>query len=681
MSERPPSHQGPRVAEILVPVAIDQTYSYRVPDDLDLATGDLVEVPLGTRQTVGAVWEIAAGAGAAISRRSRPVSTFPPLSENLRSFVDWVARWTLSPRGMVLRMCARAPFAAVEEKPRIGLRRAGPEPKRMTPARARVLAAMEGDLAVTKSELAERAACSTSVIDSLVDEGTLEAVALPPESVAATCDPDFAPPQLEAEQARAAAALVAEVQSRGFSVTLLEGVTGSGKTEVYFEAVAEALRQGRQALILMPEIALTAQFLDRFAKRFGVRPAEWHSGISPRKRARIWTGVAQGEVKVVAGARSALFLPFSDLAVLVVDEEHESAYKQDDGVSYHARDMAVVRGQIDKAAVILASATPSIESRVNAEQGRYKHLKLAARFGGRQAAGDRRCRSAPRIAAARQLDFAAARCGRGRGAGAGEQALLFLNRRGYAPLTLCRACGHRFQCPNCTSWLVEHRFRRALVCHQCGHIERVPQHCPECDNVDTLTPCGPGVERLAEEVAKLWPEAKALILSSDFPGGTARLREELDAVANGACDIIIGTQLVAKGHNFPLLSLVGVIDADVGLSNGDPRAAERTFQILQQVTGRAGRHGAARQGSGADLAAGASGDPRAYFRRCRALLQRGNGAAPPRRAAAVWKACSAHRFGQGPRLGGEPRPRSGARRPCAAAESEMAARGARRSAA
>jgi primosomal protein N' (replication factor Y) (superfamily II helicase) len=591
MSERTPSRKGPRVADVLVPVAIDQSYSYRVPAELDVAEGDFVEVPLGTRQTIGAVWEITEGAPGSNLKAVSARFDIPPLGARLRTFVDWVARWTLSPRGMVLRMCARAPFYAVEEKPRIGLRRAGPEPKRMTPARARVLAAIEGDLAIVKSDLAERAACSTSVIDSLVDEGTLEAVALPREPIAASCDPDFAPPRLELAQAQAAAALVDDVKARGFAVSLLEGVTGSGKTEVYFEAIAEALREARQTLILMPEIALTAQFLDRFAARFGARPAEWHSGISPRKRARIWTGVAKGEVKVVAGARSALFLPFDDLALVVVDEEHEAAYKQDDGVSYHARDMAVVRGQIDKAAVILASATPSIESRVNAEQGRYKHLKLAARFGGAKLpsieAVDLRRISPPHgkwisppLAAAVSETLAA-----------GEQALLFLNRRGYAPLTLCRTCGHRFQCPNCTSWLVEHRFRRALVCHQCGHIERVPQHCPECDNADTLTPCGPGVERLAEEVAGLWPQAKALILSSDFPGGTQRLRDELDAVANGSCDIIIGTQLVAKGHNFPLLSLVGVIDADVGLSNGDPRAAERTFQVLQQVTGRAGRMG------------------------------------------------------------------------------------------
>jgi len=427
MSERA-SRKG-RVADVLVPVAIDQTYSYRVPAELDLAAGDLVEVPLGTRQAVGAVWEISEGGGGNLKAVTARFD-IPPLSEKLRAFVDWVARWTLSPRGMVLRMCARAPFHAVEEKPRIGLRRAGAEPKRMTPARARVLAAMEGDLAVTKSELAARAACSTSVIDSLVDEGTLEAVALPAEPIAAVCDADFAPPQLEADQAKAAAALVGEVRARGFSVTLLEGVTGSGKTEVYFEAVAQALRDGRQALILMPEIALTAQFLDRFAARFGARPAEWHSGISPRKRARTWTGVAQGEVKVVAGARSALFLPFDDLAVLIVDEEHEAAYKQDDGVSYHARDMAVVRGQIDKAAVILASATPSIESRVNAEQGRYRHLKLGVRYGGAKLpsieAVDLRREPPPRgrwisppLAAAVGAALAA-----------GEQALLFLNRRG-----------------------------------------------------------------------------------------------------------------------------------------------------------------------------------------------------------------------------------------------------------
>ncbi|HEY5226755.1 MAG TPA: primosomal protein N', partial [Methylovirgula sp.] len=326
--------------------------------------------------------------------------------------------------------------------------------------------------------------------------------------------------------------------------------------------------------------------------RFGTRPAEWHSAVSPRKRARAWSGLARGEIKIVAGARSALFLPFADLATIIVDEEHEAAYKQDDGVAYHARDMAVVRGRIENAAVVLASATPSIESRVNAEQGRYAHVKLPTRYGGRalptitaidlkRDAAPRGKWIAPRLVAAMNETLAR-----------GEQGLLFLNRRGYAPLTVCRTCGHRFQCPNCTAWLVEHRFRRALVCHHCGHIEKRPEQCPECGESE-LAACGPGIERLAEEVALLWPEARCLMLSSDFPGGTERLRRELDAIAEGACDIIIGTQLVAKGHNFPLLSLVGVIDADVSLSSGDPRAAERTFQLLQQVTGRAGRFDAA----------------------------------------------------------------------------------------
>jgi primosomal protein N' (replication factor Y) len=513
----------------------------------------------------------------------------PPLDETLRAFVDWVARWTLAPRGMALRLATRAVEEAAPETPRIGYRLAGPPPERMTAARARVIAAAEGGLTFPKGELAKAAACSAGVVDALVDEGTLEAVALPPEPVAAALDPGFAPAPLEAEQSAAAHALTSAVERGGYRPFLLEGVTGSGKTEVYFEAVAQALRAGGQALVLMPEIALTAQFLERFSARFGAKPAEWHSGVSERKRARVWRGVALGDVRVVAGARSALFLPFENLRLIVVDEEHEAAYKQEDGVAYHARDMAVVRARLEGAAIVLASATPSIESRVNAQTGRYAHLRLTARANARpmprveaidmRREGPERGRwIAPRLVAEAKETIAR-----------GEQVLFFLNRRGYAPLTLCRNCGHRFRCANCDAWLVEHRFRRALVCHHCGHVERRPSICPECEAEDALAACGPGVERLAEEAAILFPEARVLTLSSDFPGGQERLRRELAEIAAGAFDIVIGTQLVAKGHNFPFLTLVGVVDADSGLGSGDPRAAERTFQLLNQVTGRAGR--------------------------------------------------------------------------------------------
>jgi primosomal protein N' (replication factor Y) len=579
------------IAEVLTPVALDQTYSYTVPSHLagSLAPGQVVHIPFGPRETVGVVWELRRSSSGGNLKAVAGILDVPPMPAGLRRLVDRIARYTLAPRGAVLRMALRLPDTERAERLAVGVRLAGPPPGRMTPGRTRVLAAAEGGLIFPKRALAELAGVSVAVVDGLVDEGTLEAVAMTAQPIAPRPDPEHTEAVLEPDQMSAAEALKQAVAARRFGVTLLEGVTGSGKTEVYFEAVAEAVRQGRQSLILMPEIALTAQFLERFARRFGVRPAEWHSGVAGRKRERCFAVVEAGEAAVVVGARSALFLPFRDLGLVVVDEEHETAYKQEDGVTYHARDMAVMRGQIENAAVVLASATPSIESRVNAERGKYAHLRLRSRFGGR---------ALPDLAA---IDMRQDGPERGRWLSPrlvlavaetvqrGEQALLYLNRRGYAPLTVCRSCGHRFQCPNCTAWLVEHRFRRALVCHHCGHIERKPETCPECGTADSLIACGPGVERLAEEVAERFPGVRTLVLSSDFPGGTERLRRELEAVAQGEFQIVIGTQLVAKGHNFPMLSLVGVVDADLGLASGDPRAGERTFQILQQVTGRAGR--------------------------------------------------------------------------------------------
>jgi primosomal protein N' (replication factor Y) len=583
---------GPRsaaVVDVLVPVAVDTAYSYRAPASLDLEPGTCVRVPLGTRQSTGVVWAIRPDGGDNL-KAVASVRDWPPLRQPLRDFVDWVAKWTLSPRGMVLRMAIRVGEVAEPPAPKFGVAATGKPPARMTEARARVLAALEpGGAPKSKAALAALANVSTGVVDGLIADGALEIAALEPERIAAALDPDFSPARLNADQRPAADDLRRRVADRAFSTTLLEGVTGSGKTEVYFEAVAEVLMQDRQGLVLLPEIALTAQFLDRFAASFGARPAEWHSGLTARQRERVWAAVASGEARVVVGARSALFLPFADLGLIVVDEEHEGAYKQEDGVIYNARDMAVVRARLEKAPIVLVSATPSLETRVNAEAGRYRWLKLPARFGERPlpdiATVDLRREGPPRGRWLSPKAVAGIEEARRRG----EQALLFLNRRGYAPLTLCRACGHRFQCPNCSSWLVEHRFRAALMCHHCGHVEARPKLCPVCHEADTLTACGPGVERLAEEAAALFPDIRTLVLSSDFPGGVETLRAELDAAARGACDLIIGTQLVAKGHNFPLLTFVCVVDADVGLANADPRAAERTFQLLRQATGRAGR--------------------------------------------------------------------------------------------
>jgi primosomal protein N' (replication factor Y) (superfamily II helicase) len=581
-----------RVVDVLVPVALDRAYSYRVPQTLSLAPGDIVSVPLGARDATAVVWADNPKPNPRLDNRLKDVEEkldLPPLKDELRSFVDWVANYTVSSRGMVLRMCLRMGEHLPPERERVGVRLAGPAPQRKTTARQRVLALLADGVVRGKAEAAREAGVSTGVIDGLIDEGTLETMVLPPEPVAEKPDPDFAETSFTADQRAAADELKATVAKGGYSVTLLDGVTGSGKTEVYFEAVADMIRAGRQSLILMPEIALTAQFLDRFAARFGARPAEWHSELSPRKRARTWRAVAEGGVSVVIGARSALFLPYADLGLIVVDEEHDQAYKQEDGVHYHARDMAVVRGHIAQISVVLSSATPSLETEVNARRGRYRRLALPERFGGQ------------RMPSVEAIDLKRERPPPGRFiaptlAGAvkiaierGEQALFFLNRRGYAPLTLCRACGFRFACPNCDAWLVDHRFRKQLVCHHCGFGMPHPAECPKCQAVNSFVAIGPGVERLEEEVRALFPQARLLVLSSDLVATVERLREELDDVAAGRFDIVIGTQLVAKGHHFPKLNLVGVIDADLGLSNGDPRAAERTFQLLHQVIGRAGR--------------------------------------------------------------------------------------------
>ncbi|TIR41883.1 MAG: primosomal protein N' [Mesorhizobium sp.] len=622
-------------APVLVPMPAERPYTYAVPAGMRVVPGSIVRVPLGPRQVAGIVWD---GAVEKVdAKKLRPIEQVfdcPPIDRAMRRFVDWIAQYTLSPPGMVARMLLRAPEAFDPEPWIEGLQRTFAKPDRMTGARMRVLETAEGGLAWTRSGLAHAAGVSSTVVDGLKAQGVFETVMIPPRPVVAAPDPGYAQPSLMPDQSHAAEMLRTNVAAGAFGVTLLDGVTGSGKTEVYFEAVAAALDRGKQVLILLPEIALTHAFLERFQERFGAKPAEWHSDLPPRMRERVWRQVAEGGVRVVAGARSALFLPFRELGLIVVDEEHDPAYKQEDRVFYNARDMAVVRGHIGGFPVVLASATPSVESRVNASQGRYHRAVLSARFA-EAALPDLKTIDMRRAPPARGGFLSPVLLGHIRQTlEKHEQSLLFLNRRGYAPLTLCRVCGHRFGCPVCSAWLVEHRFRGQLVCHHCGHNERRPEACPECGTLDHLVACGPGVERIAEEVVAHFPDARTIVLSSDLMGGVRRLRLELEAIAKGEADIVIGTQLVAKGHNFPDMTLVGVVDADLGLANGDPRAAERTFQLLSQVTGRAGRTGKKSLGllqtfqpDHPVMRAIVSGDAEAFYER--EIAERERAALPP----------------------------------------------------
>ena len=575
---------------VLTSEPLGRILDYKAPEG-GCGTGDFVEVPLGPRRVLGVVW--GKGEGKFDPAKIRPIARVldaAPMRAELRTFLTRAADYTLTPLSAMLRLATRAPGLFDPPATRRVLRLGPTIPNSLTDARHRVVEALRGfaGAPVTLAELAEAAACGASVIKGLVKLG----VVLEEE---APRDLPFAPlhagaaPLLVGDQVAAGDALVAAVALGGYSTTLLKGVTGSGKTEVYLEAVAEVLRQGRQALVLMPEIALTGEFLTRVEGRFQARPAEWHSGVTMTERRRLWRMVGQGGAQLVVGARSALFLPYRDLGLIVVDEEHDTSYKQEEGVLYHARDMAVLRAAVAGFPVILSSATPALESWANARAGKYARVDLSARFGPavmpQMHALDMREEKLP---ASRWMSQRLARAVQAR-IDAGEQALLFLNRRGFAPITLCRACGHQVGCDDCDARMVEHRFLKRLVCHQCGATKPVPTACPACKVEGRMAPVGPGVERLAEEVASRFPAARVAVLSSDLFASSRALKEQIAAIAGGAADIIIGTQIVAKGHNFPLLTLVGVIDADLGLQGSDLRAAERTFQLMRQVAGRAGR--------------------------------------------------------------------------------------------
>ena len=561
--------------------------------------GQLVVVPLGPRRVLGVVW--GKGTGDFDAAKLRPVARLvdaAPFGEGMLEFIGRAADYTLTPLPVMLRMTLRAPDLDQPPAARRVVHRVGPAPDRMTEARAAVLWVIDehGGAGFAPSELAQLAGVGTSVVKGLVGTGTLVETEAPKDAPYPRLDPSLPGKPLAPDQAVAAEALRTGLRGGGYATTLLRGVTGSGKTEVYLEAVAETLRMGRQALVLLPEIALSAEFIDRVEARFGARPGEWHSGITRTERRRLWHMAGRGEVGVVVGARSALFLPFRDLGLIVVDEEHDSSYKQDETVHYSARDMAVLRASIEGAQVVLASATPSVETWVNAATGKYRRVDLRARYGEAElpdmAAIDLRKEEMP---SGRWISPTLGRAVEER-LERGEQSLLFLNRRGYAPVTTCRACGHQIGCDDCDARMVEHRFQRRLICHQCGASKPIPVACPACGVEGKLAAIGPGVERLGEEVAERFPGKRAVVLSSDLYTSARALKETIANIAAGDADIIIGTQIVAKGHNFPALTLVGVIDADLGLQGADLRAAERSFQLMRQVAGRAGRQAGDRPG-------------------------------------------------------------------------------------
>ncbi|MCE6950051.1 primosomal protein N' [Cereibacter sphaeroides] len=582
--------EGCRVG-VLTTEPLGRVLDYRAPEG-GCGAGDFVEVPLGPRRVLGVVWGPGEGGFDAEKLRSvARVLDAAPMREEMRLFLVRAADYTLTPLAAMLRLATRAPGLGEPPSTRRVYRLAGPEPQRVTEARLRVLDALAAHdgAPLTLAELLAEAGVTSSVVKGLVKAGAILEEDAPRDLPYPRLDPDRAAVRLEGDQVAAAEALVAAVAADAYGTTLLKGVTGSGKTEVYLEAVAETLRRGRQALVLLPEIALTSEFLTRVEARFGARPAEWHSGVTSTERRRLWRMVAEGGAQVVVGARSALFLPFRDLGLIVVDEEHDTSYKQEEGALYNARDMAVLRASICGCPVVLASATPSLESWVNADQGKYARLDLGVRFGAAELPEMRTIdMRAEKLPATRWISEVLARSVEARIA-RGEQSLLFLNRRGYAPVTICRACGHQIGCDHCDARMVEHRFQKRLVCHQCGDTKPMPEACPACKVEGRMAPVGPGVERLAEEVAARFPSARVAVLSSDLFGSARALKEQIAAIAEGGADIIIGTQIVAKGHNFPLLTLVGVIDADLGLQGSDLRAAERTFQLVRQVAGRAGR--------------------------------------------------------------------------------------------
>ena len=511
--------------DILLPFALNRPFTYAALENTPLQKGQLVHAPFRGKMIIGVVWSLTPAPFKGALKTVVPLKTLPPLPLLTLDFVQWVSDYTLSPLGLVLKMVlsSQVSFEKIFKKP----------------------------LSLPEFQLSS-----------------------------------FSIPPLSADQTNAVQIVKQDREKNLFHCYLLDGVTGSGKTEVYFSVLVDVLKHKKQVLVLLPEIALTTQWLSRFEERFGCLPLQWHSNLTPNRRQQTWQIILKGGPCVVVGARSALFLPFPDLGLIIVDEEHDGSYKQEEQVIYNARDMAIVRAKLSQAPIMLVSATPSLETMVNVQKNRYKCLRLTQRHGGATLPTiqlvDRRSYPKEWITAPLKKAIQETLASQ-------EQVLLFLNRRGYAPLTLCVKCGFRFKCPGCTSWLVDHKSSQTLKCHYCGYGQRLPVTCPDCQSEDSFVPCGPGVERIHELITQLFPQARCAVLTSELSQSPKNLHLLLEKISNHEIDILIGTQILAKGHHFPLITLVGVIDGDLGIGGVDLRACERTYQLLHQVSGRAGR--------------------------------------------------------------------------------------------
>ena len=582
-----------KIVGVMLTLPFNDVFDYSASDNIKL--GDIVRVPFGKGVEIGVVWKIGKSSDLEEKKIKSIINVLPyRLLPSLIKFVEWVAKYNLAFVGLVLKMVLCAKNAFDDPKMHILYKLTGKtlaEAKlKNSDARWHVIDLLK-HAPYSKAEIIAGTGVSPSVIKTLIEAKILEP--MPSEKKKDTQNFEFqgTAVSLTPEQQSAAEFLI-KSQS-GFNVTLLDGVTGSGKTEVYLQAAINILKQEKQVLILVPEIALTTQWLERFEKRFGVKPYQWHSALNQSQRRQTWQAVIEGRAKVLVGARSALFLPYSNLGLIVVDESHDQTFKQEDMVNYQARDMAVVRAKCENISIILSTATPDLETIVNVEEGKYQTVVLKNRYASasmpeikildlkkdKPQKGDWGTSwLSPTLCSALKENYEK-----------GEQSVLFLNRRGYAPLMICRDCGTRLQCPNCSAWLTEHRTQKRLICHHCGYTITTPQICPECGSTDGLTACGPGVERIAEEVKFRFPLAKVEIISSDTASSFKSISEIISRMENKEIDILIGTQILAKGHHFPNLTLVGIVDADLGLMGSDLRAQEQTFQLLSQVSGRAGR--------------------------------------------------------------------------------------------